>query len=318
MQAPPAGKLPLLYLIDSISKNVGGPYTSHLLPPIIPRLYVRTYREVDGHTKSRMDEVIKLWGNTGPHSSPLYGPGVKESVEAQIYGPSGVPISRQQVLALLDSTLAAKRREAQYNPAAHSQLSILSQIGDVVNTQNVSSQELAQIMEQLKAMGQPALPPPGVPPMSRPQPQQHHAAVTDHYPPIPPQQHQNRPPFPPNPNTAHIPSPMGAGLPPPPFPPHMGRETYRGTPPQPYPSAIPTPPHPGQSSTPQPPPAAAPLPLDVAKLLQTINAGSLSKARTPEPKSALEAYEEMIIDMDVRLSIVDMNLYVRLTDVICE
>lgn len=259
-----------------------------------------------------MDDVIKLWGNTGHHNSPLYGPGVKESVEAQIYGPNGIPISRQQVLALLDSTLAAKRREVQYNPAAHSQLSILSQIGDVVNTQNVSSQELAQIMEQLKAMGQPALPPPGVPSMSRPQ---HHTAVTDHYPPQPPSQHQNRPPFPPNPNTANIPSPMGAGLPsaPPPFPPHMGRETYRGTPPQPYPSAVPTPPHPGQSSTPQPPPAAAPLPLDVAKLLQTINAGSLSKARTPEPKSALEAYEEMIIDLDVKLSIVDMNLYARYT-----
>lgn len=267
----------------------------------MPRLYAKTYREVDGHTKSRMDEVIKLWGHTGPHNSPLYGPGVKESTEAQIYGHGASTISRQQVLELLDSTLAAKRREVQFNPAAQSQLAILSQIGDVVNTQNVSSQELAQIMEQLKSMG-PALPPPGVPNMSRPQ---QHMSVTDHYPP-----QQNRPPFPPNPN------PSSSGLPP--FPPSMGRDQYRGTPPLPYPSSsLPTPPHPPQSGTPQPAsipqPAAAPLPFDVAKLLQTINAGSLSQARTPEPKtkSALEAYEDMIIDMNVKLTISDMNMYVK-------
>lgn len=295
----------MLYLLDSISKNAGAPYTTHLLPPIIPRLYAKTYREVDGHTKSRMDEVIKLWGHTGPNNSPLYGPGVKESVESQIYGASGAPVSRQNVLELLNTTLEAKRREVAYNPAAHSQLAILSQIGDVVNTQNVSSQELAQIMDQLKSMGSaPVPPPPTMPmPMGRPGPpqQQQHLSVTDHYPPQP----HNRPPFPLNPNPGASPLP--------PFPPNMGRETYRATPPHNFPASLSTPPYPPRSVTPQPPPVApvaAPLPLDVAKLLQTINAGSLSQARTPEPKSALDAYEDMIINMDVKLTVSDMNVYV--------
>jgi len=174
MQAPPPSKLPLLYLIDSISKNVGAPYTTHLLPPIIPRLYVKTYREVDGHTKSRLDEVIKLWGHTGPNNSPLYGPGVMEAVTSQIYGPASSSAmagpSRQQVSDLLNTTLAAKRREIQFNPAVHGQLAILSQIGEVVNTQTISSLELAQIMEQLKSMMPPMPAPTPPPPMPSPYP----------------------------------------------------------------------------------------------------------------------------------------------------
>lgn len=263
----------------------------------MPRLYAKTYREVDGHTKSRMDEVIKLWGHTGPNGTPLYGPGVKEAVESQIYGGTSGPggVTRHQVLELLDSTLAAKRREVQYNPAAHSQLAILSQIGDVVNTQNVSSQELAQIMEQLKAMGGAGA---GAG-ASHAQPPQHQPAMTDHY----------RPPFPPTHNNthSHTHSPVPSALPP--FPPSMGRETYRGTPPLGYPSSsLPTPHQPPHSTTPQPP--AAPLPLDVAKLLQSINAGSLSQNRTPEPQNPMQAYEDLIINMNVQLTIADMNVYV--------
>jgi len=260
----------------------------------MPRLYAKTYREVDGHTKSRMDEVIKLWGHTGPNGTPLYGPGVKESVDAQIYGPNAP--SRQQVLDLLNSTLTAKRHEISYNPAVHSQLAILSQIGDVVNTNNVSPQELGQIMDQLKGMMAASAPPRQQPPPPPPIQQSNHYGAP-------------RPPFPPNP-------PMGMGHPPipsnnlPPFPPSRGpSDTYRATPP---PSSLSTPQYPPQRDlTPQPP--AAPLPFDVAKLLKTINAGSLSQARTPEPKSALEAYEDLIINMNVKLTITDINVYVSAT-----
>jgi len=239
-----------------------------------------------------MDEVIKLWGHTGPNNTPLYGPGVKEAVDSQIYGPN-VP-SRQQVLDLLNTTLTAKRHEISYNPAVHSQLAILSQISDVVNTQNVSPQELGQITEQLKGMMAASAPPRAQPP------------------PPPPQSHANhygapRPPFPPHPQMG-----MGMGHPPntssnlPPFPPsRVSSETYRSTPPP----SLSTPQYPAQRDhTPQPP--AAPLPIDVAKLLKTINAGSLSQARTPEPKSALDAYEDLIINMNVKLTITDINVYV--------
>jgi hypothetical protein len=53
--------------------------------------------------------------------------------------------------------------------------------------------------------------------------------------------------------------------------------------------------------------SGAPLPLDVAKLLQTINAGSLSQNRTPEPKSAMDAYEDLILGMNVKLVISEIN-----------
>jgi hypothetical protein len=228
-----------------------------------------------------MDDVIKLWGHTGPNNTPLYGPGIKESVDAHIYG-------RQRVLDLLNSTLADKRRELPYNPAAHQQLAILSDIEKLVHTQDVSPNELGQIMQQLKGM---ASAPPQPPPPPQPQ------APVNHYAP--------RPPFPPN---AH----MGPGPNLPPFPPNrVSSDSYRATPP---PSSLSTPQYPPHRDlTPQPPlnaPMAAPLPLDVAKLLQTINAGTLSQARTPEPKTELEAYEDLIINMNVKLTITDINMYV--------
>lgn len=248
-----------------------------------------------------MDEVIKLWGHTGPNNSPLYGPGIKEAVTSQIYGPahgsaSHIGPSRQQVLDLLHSTLAAKHREVQFNPAVHGQLAILSQIGDVVNTQNVSSLELGQIMEQLKSM-MPPIPhaPPPVASFPPPNP--------NHYGPVPT---HARPPFPPSAAAPSLP----------PFPPNNNNSYnggYRSTPPPPQPSHLAPnaqqypPPH-MRDTTPQPPvPAGAPLPLDVAKLLQTINAGSLSQNRTPEPKSALDAYEDLILGMNVQLVISDIN-----------
>ena len=235
-----------------------------------------------------MDDVIKLWGHTGPNNTPLYGPGIKESVDAHIYG-------RQRVLDLLNSTLADKRRELPYNPAAHQQLAILINIEKLVTEQEVSPQELGQIMQQLKGMASAPPPPPSMP-SQPPQP------PVNHYAP--------RPPFPPNNgHMGHAPSPVPTL---PPFPPNrVTSDSYRATPP---PSSLSTPQYPPQRDlTPQPPisaPTAAPLPLDVAKLLQTINAGTLCQARTPEPKTALEAYEDLIINMNVKLTITDINMYV--------
>ncbi|KAK4684460.1 hypothetical protein P7C73_g5713, partial [Tremellales sp. Uapishka_1] len=90
-RASPAHKLPLLYLIDSISKNLGAPYTTHLLPPVIPRIYKQTYRIVDGVTKSKMEEMIGLWRTGGVGGRELYPQGVREEIEIDIYGSMRYP-----------------------------------------------------------------------------------------------------------------------------------------------------------------------------------------------------------------------------------
>ena len=53
------------------------------------RLYLATYREVDGVTKARMEEMIGLWRTSGPDGRDLYGPAVRDAIEREIFGPAG-------------------------------------------------------------------------------------------------------------------------------------------------------------------------------------------------------------------------------------
>ncbi|ORY33968.1 hypothetical protein BCR39DRAFT_517977 [Naematelia encephala] len=304
LRAPPQAKLPILYLIDSISKNIGAPYTTHLLPPMISRMYPAVYREVDGVTKSKMEEMIGLWRTSGPDGGDLYGPAVREAIERGIFGSIGYqrsaapPLSRQQVLSVLNATLEAKHRESAARPwdqQARAQVGVLVQIGEVVNGTQVSQAELHQIMDQLRAMNAGPMPvptPTSTPPFNQPPPQ------------IRPQPQYGQPSAP--------------SLPP--FPPSIPRDTYRG-PAAPHRASS------GMPSVPTPPPASstplpiAPvpvnplvnLPINVADILKNLSEKGITsgKQQTPEPavkpKTALEQYEDMILSLDVTLNSLDLN-----------
>lgn len=289
----------MLYLIDSISKNVGAPYTTDLLRPIIPRLYQKTYREVDGVTKAKMEEMIALWRTAGPNGTDLYGPDVRYAIERDILGTTGAfarlqqpaPPAREKVLALLHTTLDAKQRESAAKPwdaTPRHQIGILSQIGDLLARTMVSPQELQHIMDQLRSMG----PPP--PPTPVAQPSYPAQVPAQAYPPAGRSQ-PTLPPFPPA---------M------PPMAPTLATSAHSATPIQG--SNTPIPP----SSTPLPAPTAIPagLPQNVADILRNLNSsGVLSNPRTPETKpatlvkSAQDTYEEMILNLDLRLENLDLN-----------
>lgn len=309
-------KLPMLYLIDSISKNVGAPYTTDLLRPVIPRLYVKTYKEVDGVTKSKMEEMISLWRTSGPGRTDLYGPDVRMAVEREIFGSTGphpnqpprqVLPTREVVVQTLRSTLDAKQRESAGKPwdaTLKHQIGVLQAIGELLNSSQVPAQDLQHIMEQLRSMA--PVPPPAPPAASAPTYQS----------------------FTPNPAA---PGPPAANLPP--FPLQLSSNgNYRSTPPimPPMPPTLGTPSHntgtpilgsstpiPGQTPAPLPAPTAIPsgIPSNVADILRNLNAsGFLSNPRTPETapaslpaKTALDNYEEMILSMDMRLDSLDLN-----------
>lgn len=186
-QSPPPEKLPKLYLLDSISKNIGAPYTTHFLPAIIPRLYIRTYRDVDGVTRNKMTEMIGLWRRSGANGAELYGAAVREEVEREIFGgrpapvrtpvnapaptgyntpplaptptmPSAVPVgpSKQEVLDAINVTIQAKHAEAAQKPwdaSVKTQLGALMGLSEMVMTKPIPVGELRQIMDQLKGMG---------------------------------------------------------------------------------------------------------------------------------------------------------------------
>ncbi|WWC94197.1 hypothetical protein V866_001037 [Kwoniella sp. B9012] len=345
LRALPTQKLPLLYLIDSISKNIGAPYTTHLLPPIIPRLYLRTYREVDGVTKAKMEEMINLWRTGGPNRTELYGAGVREQIERDIFGTShahtngmnmnGLPSlpslpTVQQVKDAVQGALDKKQREAAskaWDMATGQQVNALTGILNLLNSTNVPPQELAQIMDQVKSMnGQPQ--PQPQPPQQLP-PQQVFTPMNQPVTPnwgVPPPQ-QAIPPFPPH--SSRIAPPLATGR-----PPFVPRPTP--TPPQ---ASLNTPLHMAGSTTPIPmpnpvipPPVQLPtmanLPIDVSKILNSLNqSGVVGQSKTPEPqaqpstptlsqgvqqqqkrqKSSLEEYEDMIIGLGVSLRSIDLN-----------
>jgi len=312
-------KLPMLYLIDSISKNVGAPYTTDLLRPIIPRLYVKTYREVDGVTKSKMEEMISLWKTSGPGRTDLYGPDVRMAVEREIFGSTGPTLNQPQrhvlptrevVVQTLHSTLDAKQRESAGKPwdaTLKHQIGVLQAIGELLNSSQVPPQDLQHIMEQLRSMAP-----------TQPMPPTAHTPTYQSFTPTP-----------------VAPGPPAPALPP--FPPQLGSNgNYRSTPPlmPPMPPTLGAPSHrvvtPMQgSSTPIPGQAPAPLqaptpipsgiPSNVADILRNLNAsGLLSNPRTPETapatlpaKTALDNYEEMVLSMNMRLDSLDLNRYVH-------
>ncbi|WVQ82379.1 hypothetical protein IAT38_004507 [Cryptococcus sp. DSM 104549] len=326
-RAIPTQKLPLLYLLDSISKNIGSPYTTHLLPPVIPRLYIRTYREVDGVTRSKMEEMIRLWRNGGPGGQHLYGPQITEEVENQLFGGPVAPpprvvvppvptVTRQEVLAYIPVVVEHKRRELVARPGdvtLSTQMGALTAIGELVDTSNVAPHELVRIMDQLKAMGPPATPfnaAPGTPTWPGPAPV---PTPTLGVPPVAPP--ASRPPFPPTlPNRWSQPPQR------PPFAPTLPISNIP-TPP----TAISTPPIHGSvtpipgSVAPTPVPAAAPpiIPVNIAQILQGLTQQGItpgSRPTTPDvplaeakATSNVEAYEEKILGMGLKLQSIDLN-----------
>ncbi|WWC70199.1 uncharacterized protein I206_104149 [Kwoniella pini CBS 10737] len=327
LRALPTQKLPLLYLIDSISKNIGPPYTTHLLPPIIPRLYLRTYREVDGVTKAKMEEMINLWRSGGPNRTELYPNGVREQIERDIFGSSyssssngngnGVGIinnfpTLQQVKQTVQNALDKKQREAAskaWDLPTGQQVNALTGILNLLNSTNVSPQELNQIMEQVKSIDltlQSTSVNPIRQPVFSPQPPPSAHLSTPNWnqpPPVTPvSQNPSITPF------QRQPIPQSVNV----RPPFISAPT---------PQANLNTPIPG-STTPVPVPSVpiptiTNLPIDVSKILNSLNkSGIVSQNRTPEPepqvkvtveKSPLEVYEDYIINLNLSLRNIDLN-----------
>ncbi len=60
VQTAPSKKLPALYVLDSIVKNVGTPYTLYLGRNLF-KTFMEAYTVVDTPTRRRMEEMLKTW-----------------------------------------------------------------------------------------------------------------------------------------------------------------------------------------------------------------------------------------------------------------
>lgn len=70
-QSPPQIRLFALYLLDSIAKNVGHPYTA-LFARFIERVFLETYQLVDPQVKVKLEELLGTWRTGGQDGGELF------------------------------------------------------------------------------------------------------------------------------------------------------------------------------------------------------------------------------------------------------
>ncbi|OAL36572.1 hypothetical protein AYO20_04188 [Fonsecaea nubica] len=64
-RAPPARKLPALYVLDSIAKNVGSPYTVYF-GRNLHQIFMLAYSQVDAAVRRKLEEMLKTWREPVP------------------------------------------------------------------------------------------------------------------------------------------------------------------------------------------------------------------------------------------------------------
>lgn len=186
LQAPPAYRLPALYVLDSICKNVGAPYTD-LWASRIYNIFMETYRVVDHAVKVRMEELLNTWREAGPNRTPLFGAAAQQSIERSLWGQSGPPSHMQQprhqqlqqqsfaqatltpphnvgamasagdvngMLGRFDRLIATCSHDQRYNPHLFdaTRMEALTKLRGIVATTPLSPAELSQIAAQLDSL----------------------------------------------------------------------------------------------------------------------------------------------------------------------
>ena len=158
-QVPPWMKLPAFYLLDAISKNVFEPYARQFTPMVV-RLFVETYNQVDQNVRSKMEEMLLTWRTGSPVQRELFGIAPQVAIERQIWGGETTQanvsrlvqsilssphiqgilqqaslqrpaISTAQVLSELEFVLGQKERALQTNPydkSIQTHVSVLHQV----------------------------------------------------------------------------------------------------------------------------------------------------------------------------------------------
>lgn len=171
MQSHPSIRLPALYTLDSISKNIGHPYTQLWSARIVP-IFLESYRLVDQPTKQRMEELLATWKTAGPGSRPLFGDNAQWSIERALFGSQGMPQpsatpapvadpranaarSKSKAIENIDRLLAVDGQSLAANPsdqALHERVDSLAQLKQVILTVDLSTEEMAQIHAQLDSL----------------------------------------------------------------------------------------------------------------------------------------------------------------------
>ena len=76
-------KLPVIYLVDSICKNVGEPYIQ-LFARNIASLFLESYTRAEVSTRRSFERLLQTWKNGMPDGRPVFSRSVLEPIERSI------------------------------------------------------------------------------------------------------------------------------------------------------------------------------------------------------------------------------------------
>ncbi|KAG5518880.1 hypothetical protein PMAC_002411 [Pneumocystis sp. 'macacae'] len=95
-RAPPPHKLHALYLLDSICKNVGSPYTIYF-GHNLSKIFINTYTLMEPHLRMKMEELLQTWKQPVPGTNSL------------------TPVFSQEITRKIDSLLNKIRQLRQHH-----------------------------------------------------------------------------------------------------------------------------------------------------------------------------------------------------------
>ncbi|CAN8103797.1 unnamed protein product [Discula destructiva] len=97
-KAPPQRKLPAIYLLDSIVKNVGTPYTLFFGKNLY-QTFMEVYASVDQRTRQKLEEMLQTWKEPVPgsiDSTPVFPPDVIRPIENALLKARTTALQAQQ------------------------------------------------------------------------------------------------------------------------------------------------------------------------------------------------------------------------------
>ncbi|KUL85823.1 hypothetical protein ZTR_07339 [Talaromyces verruculosus] len=95
---PPSQKLPALYVVDSVVKNVGTPYTLFLGRNLY-QTFMNAYTLVDQQTRRKLDEMLKTWKEPVPGSldpRPVFPVDITRGIENALIKARTAALQQQQ------------------------------------------------------------------------------------------------------------------------------------------------------------------------------------------------------------------------------
>ncbi|KAL1997120.1 hypothetical protein VTN49DRAFT_7985 [Thermomyces lanuginosus] len=111
---PPSQKLPALYVVDSVAKNVGSPYTLFLGRNLY-KTFMDAYTLVDQPTRRKLDEMLKTWKEPVPGSldpRPVFPPEITRSIENALIKARTAALQQQQARSQQDVVIGRARGTA--------------------------------------------------------------------------------------------------------------------------------------------------------------------------------------------------------------